>query len=1104
MKKTIITISFLLVAIITMAQNAGDLDLSFSGDGKTTINIASGADESYASAIQPDQKIILVGTGVTGQNADIELVRLYTDGQLDSSFGSEGKVVSDFGSNHEYARSVEIQPDDKIVVGGFIYNYSSNYDFALIRYLPNGSLDNTFGTNGKVQTDVFYDDRLYDIALLPDGKILAVGYTVNISGRSDIAIVKYNSDGTLDNSFGTGGMVLTPVGTTDDFGYCIALQSNGKFIVSGFYEVTGNNNDVFVARYNSDGTLDNSFGSNGISLLTIGNGHDEVYSVAIQTDGKIVLGGYTRVGYNNFNLLLIRITSNGSLDSQFGNSGFIIKSFSNADDFGRFVNIQSDGKIILSGSCTINYYPYEDFFICRFNQDGSDDLTFGINGTVINLIGNTSSRSYSSCIQNDGKIILAGSAHINGFMEFAIARYHGQCLLPGQPSEIYGNQTPCEGGSETYNVTSVTGVDYSWILPGDWSIISGQGTNAISVNVGQLSGDIQVTPSTSCGNGQPQTLVTTVEFIPDQPSSIAGITEPCVGTSQIYSVTNINGVTYTWTIPNGSAITLGQGTNSITVNIGPNSGDIQVVPSNICGNGAFSTLFITPQTTPVQPSAISGVSSACENTTNLSYSVSNINGVSYLWQVPNDWTIVSGQGTNSIITNAGILSGNITVTPSNVCGDGIASSLSVNLNAVPNQPGTITGDDNICPGTDQYYSVAAVSGVSYFWSVPAGWTITSGQNSNSISTTTGSTGGTVSVTPSNNCGNGISSILEVTVNLLSVDAGSDQTITNGSSTTLYGNANSGSGNYSWLWSPIELLENPNIQNPNTLALGSSTIFTLTVTDQATACYETDQMIVTVTGGALSVVATAIPHDICIGDNSQLNALASNGSGNYSYSWTSLPQGFTSNLPNPIASPIITTDYIIEVNDGNSTVTDSITVEVSDIPEQPTKPDGPDTVDLHFTSFTSYSTTTTAGASSYSWEITPPEIANLNPNGLEVTLTWQTIGEASLKVYAINECGIVASDSLAIHVDNSVSISQIPFLIEVHPNPTKDFLLITFKGLQIKQINVVNITGVPFIPTVYIENQIGEYNLNLQSLSKGIYFIYLTTNKGIIVKKIIKI
>ena len=1103
MKRAIITISFCLVAIITMAQNAGDLDLSFSGDGKTTINIASGTDESYASAIQPDQKIILVGKAVTGQNSDIALARLNTDGQLDSSFGSGGKVVSNFGSNYEYAKSVAIQSDNKIVVGGFIRN-SWNYDFALIRYLPEGTLDNTFGTGGKVQTDLVYDDYIYDIAIQQDGKILAVGYAVNISGQGDIAIVRYNSDGTLDNTFGTGGIVLTAIGSYSDFGYCIAIQSDGKFFVSGYYVINGNNHDVFVAKYNSDGTLDSSFGNNGLTLLDIAGGKDEIYSIAIQQDDKIVLGGFTRVGSNDFDLLLIRLNANGYFDTQFGNSGKIIKPISDEDDYVRSVNVQADGKIIAAGSYYYNYFNGDlDFFICRFNQDSSDDLTFGLNGTVLSPIGSSVDAAYSSLLQDDEKILVAGTSFLNGNMEFAIARYHSQCVLPEQPSEIYGNQTPCEGGSETYNVTNVSGVDYSWILPGDWNIISGQGTNAISVNVGQLSGDIQVTPSTTCGNGPTQTLVTAVEFIPDQPSSISGITEPCVGISQIYSVTNISGINYTWTIPNGSTITSGQGTNSITINIGPNSGDIQVVPSNICGNGPFSTLLITPQTTPAQPSAISGVSSACENTTNLSYSVSNINGVSYLWEVPNDWTIVSGQGTNSIITNAGVISGNITVTPSNICGDGIASSLSVNLSAVPSQPGNITGDDNVCSGTDQYYSVTAVSGVSYFWSVPAGWTITSGQNSNSISTTTGSTG-TVSVTPSNNCGNGISSILEVTVNLLSVDAGSDQTITNGSSTTLYGNANSGSGNYSWLWSPIELLENPNIQNPNTLALGSSTIFTLTVTDEATACYETDQMIVTVTGGALSVVATAIPQDICIGDNTQLNALASNGSGNYSYSWTSLPQGFTSNLPNPIASPIITTDYIIEVNDGNSTVTDSITVEVSDIPEQPTKPDGPDTVDLHFTSFTSYFTTTTAGASGYFWEITPPEIANLNPNGLEVTLIWQGIGEASLKVYAINECGIVASDSLAIHVDNSVSISQIPFLIEVHPNPTKDFLLITFTGLQIKHINIANMTGLSVIPTVNIENQSEEYNLNLQSLSKGIYFIYLTTNKGIIVKKIIKI
>jgi hypothetical protein len=165
---------------------------------------------------------------------------------------------------------------------------------------------------------------------------------------------------------------------------------------------------------------------------------------------------------------------------------------------------------------------------------------------------------------------------------------------PAQPSPVSGNNNPCEGSVLTYCVTNVPGMIYVWIVPADWTITAGQGTNCITVTVGAAAGIITVTPSNSCGNGAPQTLSVTAEPLPSQPDSISGNYFPCPGDTETYCTTNVPGTTNTWTVPSGWVITAGQGTNCITVLVGSLSGGILVTPSNICGNGPVRYVFVNP------------------------------------------------------------------------------------------------------------------------------------------------------------------------------------------------------------------------------------------------------------------------------------------------------------------------------------------------------------------------------------------------------------------------------------------------------------------------------------------------------------------------------
>jgi hypothetical protein len=337
--------------------------------------------------------------------------------------------------------------------------------------------------------------------------------------------------------------------------------------------------------------------------------------------------------------------------------------------------------------------------------------------------------------------------------------------VPAQPSAITGNNNPCQGITGlTYSVTNVAGVTYTWTVPADWTITAGQGTNSITVTAGTVAGNIDVVPSNVCGNGNAQSLAVTTQAVPAQPSLISGNNAPCQGTTGLsYSVTNVAGVTYTWSVPTGWSITAGQGTNSITVNAGTMAGNIDVVPSNLCGNGSAQSLAVTTQTIPVQPSLISGNDAPCQGTTGISYSVTNVAGVTYTWSVPSGWSITAGQGTNSITVTAGTLAGNIDVLPSNVCGNGTAQSLAVTTQTVPAQPSAITGNNNPCQGiTGLTYNVTNVAGVTYTWTVPADWAITAGQGTNSITVTAGTVAGNIDVTPSNVCGNGTAQSLSVT------------------------------------------------------------------------------------------------------------------------------------------------------------------------------------------------------------------------------------------------------------------------------------------------------------------------------------------------------
>ena len=402
--------------------SGGTLDTTFGAGGKLTTSIGSGNDLGYSVALQGDGKIVVGGaSNNNGSPYDFALVRYNANGTLDTGFGSGGKVTTDIGGSADWGYSVAVQGDGKMVLAGVSLN-GSNYDFALVRYNANGALDTSFGSGGKATTDFGGSQEFgYGVAVQGDGKILVAGYSDKSSGNNDFALVRYNANGTLDAGFGSGGKVTTDFGS-DDRCRSLAVQIDGKIVVAG-HAYNGTRWVFALIRYANDGMLDNTFGSGGKVTTGIGSSNDEGHGVTIQADGKIVVAGAAMNG-NNWGFALMLYSANGTLDTSFGSGGKVTTDFGSATDGGMSVAVQTDGRILVGGYSDKDSGNY-DFALVRYNADGTLDTGFGSSGKVTTAIGSSVDLGYSVAVQGDGRIIVAGQSNNGSNDDFALVRYEG-------------------------------------------------------------------------------------------------------------------------------------------------------------------------------------------------------------------------------------------------------------------------------------------------------------------------------------------------------------------------------------------------------------------------------------------------------------------------------------------------------------------------------------------------------------------------------------------------------------------------------------------------------------------------------------------------------
>ncbi len=408
----------------TVPSIAGSLDPTFGAGGKVLTDFGGSLSNATSTAIQSDGKIVVAGTAVNSasDNSKFAVARYNSDGSLDATFNGTGKVLTDFPSQlrFAFASSVAIESDGKIIVVGQ-FDRIGGYDGVVVRYNGDGSLDTTFNGTGEVTTrfaNCFYDENT-GVAIQSDGKIVVAGETAD-GTNSWGYVVRYNADGSQDTTLNA-----SLVQSDDVSG--LAIQSDGKIVVAGSRFVNGGDFDFAVVRYDSDGSLDTTFNGTGQKLIDFGV-ESLANSLAIQPDGKIVVAGYDLPAVGpvipSVSFAVARCNSDGSLDATFNGTGEVTTDFGSAQSMATGVAIQSDGRIVVAGYTQDAPFA-QKFALAQYNPDGSLDTNFNDTGEVTTAVGGGNSTAASLAIQSDGNIVVAGDGANDGAgaSDFAVARY---------------------------------------------------------------------------------------------------------------------------------------------------------------------------------------------------------------------------------------------------------------------------------------------------------------------------------------------------------------------------------------------------------------------------------------------------------------------------------------------------------------------------------------------------------------------------------------------------------------------------------------------------------------------------------------------------------
>jgi photosystem II stability/assembly factor-like uncharacterized protein/phage-related protein len=697
--------------------------------------------------------------------------------------------------------------------------------------------------------------------------------------------------------------------------------------------------------------------------------------------------------------------------------------------------------------------------------------------------GTSTSTSISTNVGNTGGTITVKSNGSNGCSSINRTLPVTVNTIPASPGAISGNATICSGTAQTYSITSIAGASsYNWTLPNGWT--GNSTTSSLSCNAGTNSGNVSVSATNSCGTSAQTNKAISVNTIPSTPANIAGSTNVCSNTTTSYSINSVSGATsYNWILPAGwSGIS---STNNLVATSGNSSGTISVTATNSCGTSTPKTLSVTVNSAPSTPGLISGTSTVCSGTSGLSYSINTVaSATSYTWSLPLGWTGVSTTNSISSVT-AGSASGNISVTATNLCGTSSSSILPISVNDIPASPSVISGASSICSGISQTYSINNVQGAtSYNWTLPNTWLGTS--TTTSITATTGTIGGNVTVTALNACGSSLPATMAVSLaGTGSVPSsplaiiGSDS-ICESTSHSYSVNAVTGASAYLWTL-PIGWT-------------GTSTTNTINVTS-GVATGNITVSAINSCGSSASVAMNVIVNNSPIMSGNIVGAVSVCDSTNQTYSLNSIPGASSYNwsLPNGWSGTSLSNSILAFANGSGGTISvtaangcgtslpQTLNITLNSLP----------TIifsQLDTLCYTSNPIVLQAGVPAggvYTGVgITNDSIFNPAIAGAGSFLINYTYTD-------INNCSNNANNTLVVDLCLSTE-PEITYQsnIKFFPNPANEYLYITEAiGAEVAVLNSIG----EIVETVFIKSD--YYSINIKKYLPGIYFIKFTNTNN---------
>jgi len=440
----LLKIAFLWISCFLMSLSVwaseGVLDTTFhSPDGYVLWNGGSGYDRGRDIALQQDGKILVTGYMTNGTDNDIMAIRFNTDGTLDTGFGTNGAYIYDGGNGDDSGYAIAVQSDNKILLAGESSN-GSDSDVIVLRLDSEGSLDPNFGSNGIYTYDGGNGyDAIIDLLVRLDGKIVMCGSSSN-GTDNDLLVMRLNASGTPDTAFGTNGAATYHGGNSYDYGSRLTVQNDGKILVAGASH-NGSDYDILIVRFSINGTLDTSFGTNGVVLYN-GGDYDRGYGIDTNSNGNILVTGVRTqpdASSTDYDIPVICFDSNGNLDTSFGNNGIVLYDGGTREECYDLM-VQSDDTIFVAGHSGDSIGTISDWsmVVLKYDPNGTLDTTFGTNGVAQYDPTNNTEWAYGLAVQTDGRIVVAGQAYNGTDDDVIVLRLNdiaGDIIEPNEPNE---------------------------------------------------------------------------------------------------------------------------------------------------------------------------------------------------------------------------------------------------------------------------------------------------------------------------------------------------------------------------------------------------------------------------------------------------------------------------------------------------------------------------------------------------------------------------------------------------------------------------------------------------------------------------------------------